>query len=874
MNNMSAKRWMSLMALVCVWIPAAWAVTQGFSYDVAEMTHIDSANQTNNYSTDASSKLVLDGAPSETRVLLKLPADIALLDTNRLARAILTVHVSTKNYDGRALHLYPLTNAYYSDRATWLKCTKGGSWVNAGGDYMTNRVSASVDTNFNTVTWDIRPLHLNTNTRAALLADGALIRLDENNWPAAGNFLRVSLVNPNSTNGALHPTVSAVLIDTYTNARDFAVSYIDSRDSEVVFWEQEANTVGKILLNGTDESECRAIISMPASLTNVNPDRIQSVVAKFDAEITAWNGEKIFLYPITTPTQLERKLQYGDPNPIHGPSWTYADGPVDTGDMAYARTAWTNADGGGDWAEAFRVEATVDGTAKTATFDLTPLWKDGAARALLISNGAIAVMDPSNWSAITLAGTMPRVNLFRPDDYVVDMRSKHSWIRVTEYAALAGGTGGFALPVFYYMDSGSPENTFFGSSTVKVLVNLADGTETRALLTLPEAALDLDLPTVNSVFLQFNVNTIGDGGETIPILLHPTIRTFGTAATNAATWDSAMTGVEATDWTAAGGDFDAGTVVTGVYASASKALSFDVRSLLTNTNAAAHGLLARMDSAVATNGSYSGSPRMNLYSNGAQVVVTEKPVASTYIDSGIDYQAQNFSSKTTMKTLLNSDGTECRTLMKLSSALLDVDLLQVGKLNLLLTRSGRVSDLSANPVVMHALATPFRVGEATWNDSAADVAWATPGGDYLATYSEGVPNADGSVIAFDLADLLADPDSRAAIHNGILMRMTGEYPADDSLMANSVSPIGAVASRPVILQTPAELEAVASTMSEDGLVLEVSGLNPLFDYEIWRTDDLTTSNGWQFYTNIVDSTITLATTNSTDSACFYRIQQK
>ena len=535
------------------------------------------------------------------------------------------------------------------------------------------------------------------------------------------------------------------------------------------------------------------------------------------------------------------------------------------------RTAWTNAAGGGDWTEAWRVEATVDGTAKTATFDLTALWKDAAARALLVSNGAIALMDPGNWPAITLAGTMPRVNIYRPDDYVVDTRNKHSWIRITEYAALAGGGGGLDLPVFYYLDSGIPDNTCYGSNTVKVLVNLDNGTETRAVLTLPLPALDLDLPAVDSVSLQFNVNTIGDGGETIPILLHPATRIFGTAAADAATWNSALTGAGAANWTAAGGDFEVGTVVTGIYASADKKLTFDVRALLTNANALAHGLLVRMDAAVATNGSYSGSPRMNLYSNGAQVVVTEKPVAATYVDSGSSYQSSNFCAKTTMKVLLNSDGTECRTLMKLSAALLDVDLLQVGKLNLLLTRSGTRSDLSSNPVVIQPLTTPFRVGEATWNQAATGLAWTAPGGDYLPAFAEGTPNTDGSVITFDLAGLLADSASRAAISNGVVVRMTGAYPAGSSVMANSVSPIGAAASRPVILQVPAELEAVATTVSEDGLVLDVSGLNPLYDYEVWMTTDLTTSNGWQFYTNVVDESITLATTNA---GCFYRIRQK
>ncbi len=870
---MNGIRWLSLIALTCAWTSITQAVTTGFSYGVTEMTHVDSAAQTNNYSTEFSSKLVLDGAPSETRALLKLPGGLGNLETGRLAKATLTVSVSTKNYDGRVLRLHPLTNDYFSDRATWLKRTKSGSWSQAGGDYMTNNVTATVNTNANTVTWNLLPLLTATNTRAALLANGALIRLDPANWPDAGNFLRVSLVNPNSTNAAQHPVVTAVLVDAYSDARDFAVSYIDSRDSEIVFWEQGKSTVGKIVLNGQDGSECRAIFTMPESLTNANPDRIQSVVAKFDVELNAWSGEKVFLYPLTTATDLERKLADADPNPTHGPSWTYADGPVDTGDVAYVRTAWTNPDGGGDWAENYRVVATVDSAAKTALFDLTALWKDAVARELLTANGAIAVMDPANWPAVMLAGTMPRVNLFRPDDYVVDMKNKHSWIRITEYAPLAGGRNGLALPAFYYMDSASPDTNFFASSTVKVLVNLDSDTETRALLTLPPEALDLDLKAVDSVAFQFNVNVTGDGGETIPVLLHPATGAFGATPADAATWNSALTGDEPQSWTAAGGDFDAGAVVTGVYSAASQTLTFNALPLLSNANAAANGLLMRMDSAVANGGGYSGSPRVNLYSNGAQIAVAEKTVASTYVDSGTGYQDSNFSSATTMKVLLNgNDGSECRTLMKLSSALLDVDLLQVGRLHLLLKRSGQRSNLTDNPVMIHALATPFRVGEATWNQAAAGAPWSTPGGDFLTTGIAGSPNADGSVITFDLAGLLADGDSRAALGNGVLMRMTGNFPDSGSLMANSVSPLGNIAAdRPVILQLPAELETVSVAATDDGLVLEVAGRNPLHDYEVWMATDLMAEDAWQFYAPLTGNTITLPTTADRS---FYRIQPK
>ena len=880
MNRTMPPLRIGLAALAFAAAPAARAVTQGFHCEIAEMTHIDGAAPTDNYSAAATSKLVLDGdTSSETRVLLRLPSRLASLDARLLAKATLAMSVSTRNYDGRALRLRPLTNAYCAENATWLMRTDGQPWNAAGGDGMATGVSAAADTNSNTVTWDLLPLLANADARSALLANGAVIGLDTNAWPAAGTFMRVLLVNPNHTNAAQHPDLFAVSIDPYADARDFALSYIDSAPQadgspEHVFWEQGESPVGKILLNA-DGSECRAILSMPESLAALNPDRVQSVVARFDAEINSWNGEPIFLYPIATPTRLTRKAGDSAPPPAHGPSWSHADGLVDYArNASYACAEWTAP--GGDWLPSPRAVAAIDAAARTATFDLTALWKDPAARARLISNGAIAVMDPACWPAVISNGAMPRVNLFLPDDFVAETRNKHSWMRVTEYAAVAGADQGSAPPVFYPIDGKDADGVFFSQPVVKVLANHTHLEPARALLTLPDSILDLDRPAVDAVRLRFPGTTYNQA-EPIPVFLCPLTRPFGHTPTDAATWNRASTGEAGVAWEIAGGDFDAARAVPGAFSRATGLLEFDLAGLVADgdalARAAANGMLMRADESW-TN--FSGGVAHATYAmpkSAAQWVVSEKPVASTYIDSGAGFQNSNFSAKPTAKVLLNSDGTECRALMKLSSALLEADPLQVGRLTLLLTRSGTRSNLSSNPVTLHALSAPFRVGEATWSNAAAGQAWTTPGGDFLPAHVVGSANADGSALAFDLAGLLADADSRAALSNGVLMRMAGPLPSDGSLMANSVGSASAAATNwPAILQVPAELEASSAAVSGNGdLVFDVAGRNPLCDYELWTTDDLTAPRGWRFCANIAGGAVTLSATNA---GRFYRIRQK
>lgn len=181
----------------------------------------------------------------------------------------------------------------------------------------------------------------------------------------------------------------------------------------------------------TNGFESRAILSMPKSLLPIDPDRIQSVECHFQCYNNTWHGEDIVLRPVTSPTRLEMAGNRPDngANPTHGPSWRWADGPVDTNDLAYPRLPWTTP--GGDVDSRYAAPALLNnpnGTfVQNISFDLTPLWLDPTARTLLSANGAIIAADRSMWPGNEMMG----VQIYCSDDYTVAYKSANSTFRVT-----------------------------------------------------------------------------------------------------------------------------------------------------------------------------------------------------------------------------------------------------------------------------------------------------------------------------------------------------------------------------------------------------------------------------------------------------------
>ena len=322
---------------------------------------------------------------------------------------------------------------------------------------------------------------------------------------------------------------------------------------------------------------------------------------------------------------------------------------------------------------------------------------------------------------------------------------------------------------------------------------------------------------------------------------------FGTSAEIPATWNSAWTNGEtgaAQSWTNAGGDWS-DFAIAGLYDAASGNLDFNLADLQRNPEAAelalVNGVVMRFDpDQTAVDPEEKGMPRITIGAAG-QIIKTPKTVATTYIDSASP--DSNFASaKKTLVTLNKaSSGTEARALVKLSPSLLDVDLHSAGSVNLLVSyfRSWPGDD-GVNPVALHPAATAFRLDEATWNNATAGTAWQTPGGDYLDAHVTASDSTAQSMLTFDLAPLLADPDAASALTaNGAVIRMLGDAPEASNNNGYNVN--GSVStSVPAIVLAPAELavRGIGTDPETGALHFSVAGLDPTRTYVLESTPSL------------------------------------
>ena len=209
---------------------------------------------------------------NQSRILFTLPGDVFAVPAERISRALVVFsRTYGKNYDGRPLFLHPLSAPFSLSNATWNVRDAGTPWSAPGGDFLDASVSAVYDAASETIAWDIAPLLADPAAAAALRDNGAVVHFDtkqEMDVP----FLQLTFASPAyADDPALRPSLRYALLDPFADARDFAVSYIDSRDPDTVYWEQALATVGKVVLNGLDGSECRALLTMPESLAGPPP---------------------------------------------------------------------------------------------------------------------------------------------------------------------------------------------------------------------------------------------------------------------------------------------------------------------------------------------------------------------------------------------------------------------------------------------------------------------------------------------------------------------------------------------------------------------------------------------------------------------------
>jgi hypothetical protein len=873
------KIWVLGIGLACLgWLAgAAFGVTYGVSGEPAGMAQVDGSDPDGNYAEAEELAVVgqVDGANPNAYLLLRVPSEwLDGLGENPL-RAELCLKSHFSRWLGtNTLRLRPLAGGYAPGNVTWNESEAGVAWTTPGGavDESVPPIDAMASTEVcgevtrSVFRFDLRPWLTDEAARASMADFGVRVEVPEEAVPDSGrSFIKVVFYNP-----AVHTTDSAALLgarqgESFTSDL-FAVGFIDSAPkkgtAETVLWEQGTSTVGKCLLNGKDGSECRALFTMPAELRSMPPAAVAGVSVAFDVQVADYQGERITMYPLLAGPILEERdwasfiADYEAGNnpdepvmPTHGPSWAWADGPVNLDDNEYERVPWAapmtqNRDGvsAGPWDGTLGVDAVV--TNGKATFDLTALWRDPAARKLLLENGAIVVMDPANWDAVAADGRMPRVNLYRPDIIVQEMG--HSSLFAVELGRKAApGPTTADVALFAQLDEAEPDTKITGNA--KVIMNAGDKGDANVAGVI--AGLDPGMAEeLGPLVLTYSSSrtVVVDGVTNMGTLwMAPLTRPIGQNEPSWPTWNSAVSGDAPVSWTTPGGDADLEAAVVGVWNYDVQTLTFDLSAWDISGSAlkelADNGFLlwfAEADRPV------SGFYRYTFPASceGSALQMTGKAVGSVTIDSGSP-DTPLWGGGTARVVLNGNAGTECRTLYKFSDALASLNA-DNQRVTLVLTTFRNTT--GGRDVVLQPLAVPFRIDQATWTSSGYSP-WTTAGGDFM---DAGVAAELGDGYAnFDLTALLRDPATAdALLRNGAVVRMLGDFPESGNAMLNgNTSAHADAALRPFIVETPAELaicDFALSGPSADApdaprtLSLRVEGLDATHDYGVWTATDL------------------------------------
>ena len=848
-----------LAALALALAPSARAVSTVGEWPLSDMAVLDSSapSATSDPAAETAS-VSLSSSGSERRLVARLPADLFEMDTNRLERAELSMTFKAASWSAsRPLVLHALTNAYDPSSVCWSNRAAGEPWRRDGGDpvdrYCVTAAVASVTSGVWRATWNIRPMLWRSNTCHCLAANGLLVRMGGSK-PSSGTVAAPFATAADAVDAALRPEVYAVWQDEFLVTHDYAISgisngpfhkeYATNATDETVWWEQDITTVGRVMLN-TNGFESRAILCMPRELREIDPDRIQKIEGHFEAYINTWSGERISMHPVTSPTRLEMagNRPLNGANPVHGPSWRWADGPVDTNDVAYPRLAWNTP--GGDFDETIGADARLVKLSQyvdSALFDLTPMWRDSAARALLLANGAIVKADRATWSGTNLCA----VQIYCSDGYTQTYKGADSSFRITLYPSV-GGTGATnALPAFFYLDAASPAWQSLGTTRIWILLNQdrAKG-DTHGLLRLPDDFALRDPATLEAAELRFK----SEYNDTTyaPILLHPLQEPFGWRnLRESANWTNAYNGSGTTvPWTIPGGAFSA-TCTTGTYSPGTLDLAFDLMPLLSDpveaARAATNGLLMRIDPAW-TNFDQKTFARYNIDRDSAELVLRDRPLTFSILRS----DAPDTPERATdiLPLFLAADGTETRIAVRFGESTFAQDTRRVCTVRIFLTSD---TLLPANcELRLYPLATSVRLAETTWTRATSSSPWTSHGGDTLDRYITATPSTGATGCCLDLAPLLADPDTASALRaNGGLLRLVptpavaaARDATPSSVTWTAAGPEAETASaRPSSMTVPAPTEIASIQHTGDEVSLDAIGLDPSLDYTVETTPTL------------------------------------
>ena len=851
------------VALVAVALPAQAAYIRVHAAPDS-MTAIDggASSQDKNLSTATTSKVLVnydengevDAVKGKTAVLLQLPDALLRADPGSLARATLTFDVFKANNwqpDIFTPRLFPLATNYAFSEVTWNSSAANTPWATPGGDTLEAYVDGSYDNATKTLSFDLLPLLTDADARAALDANGALIRLAYDELPESAGFSMLNLNNTQATNAALLPDAYFVLGTPDATPSDvlLAMTAIDGGASS-----QDKNlstaTTSKVLVNYDENGDVDAVkgktavlLRLPEALLSADAANLSRATLVFDVfKANNWQPD-IFtprLFPLATP---------------------YAFSEV-TWNSSAAGTPWTTA--GGDTLDTY-VDGAYDNNSKTLSFDILPLLTDATASAALADNGALirlaydALPEVAGFSMLNLHNTQADA----------DLLPTASWRLAS--AEVGESDESDDVATVYYIDASEPTANEFTDS-VRFIINANETKgDTRVLMTLP----DLDLPTVASLgTLHFKASlNWRNNPSDIPACANVLTTPFGTTEATAATWNLADHSDATTAWE--GGAFSDALSFPAVFGESS--VDFDLSALLTSDlrdTAFDNGLILRW-TGEARDSITNSHVKHTLYrENPAPALAWEqRPVSYSYIDKGKPAVNFGWSGATRGKciVLLNKGEGEARTLVKFAPSFFEFDPAQQSAL-LLSFPYGRefVDDEVVSTIALYPLTTPFRMDQATWNNAADGTPWTTAGGDYDSNVSvAGSIDRDAQVITFDMTPLFYDTAALANLRdNGALLRITSERPESASSSGfNFMNTDGPVAE--AILTDGVEFRSATATPDASGIAFDVTGLNPTADYAVYSCTNLV-EGVWTWVRDVPDNG--QATVAMPEGTAFFRIQ--
>lgn len=351
-------------------------------------TYLDSAGPATNFGAAATAKVLVGSNGFVCRALFRLPAELGQYATGKLAKVEVCFYAFSNQTAGRAIRLHPLTQPFAegsgalpADGATWLTRDGIHAWSAPGGDFDTNFPVVGVAGADGFFRWEIAALLAEPAARSNLLANGALLQIDEIPLPPSGTP-RAPFTSSDGAVAAQRPYVRVV----FAAPLSFPIAddaYLDSRGTSVSNNFGSAGTV-KALINASDASVCRGLFRLPPELAGFDPADVLSAKVLFYVWQDNTAERNVTLYPLTQPFAEGTRNGSGLAD---GATWLTRDGTH----------AWNSP--GGDFDVAHPVvgvkEAILDEEMHDRFFswDVAPLLADPAARSNLLAHGALLMID-------------------------------------------------------------------------------------------------------------------------------------------------------------------------------------------------------------------------------------------------------------------------------------------------------------------------------------------------------------------------------------------------------------------------------------------------------------------------------------------------